>query len=45
MPPLIPRGSLKVMYAGPVSKHHEEQGGYTADFASPSLSALGGARI
>ena len=40
-PPLIPRGSLKVMYAGPFSKHREERGGYFADFASQSLSALG----
>lgn len=33
------------MYAGPFSKHREERGGYTADFASPSLDELGDEHI
>ena len=44
-PPLIPAGPLRVEFAGPFSKQERFRGGYSADFGSGSLDALGGQRI
>jgi hypothetical protein len=44
-PSLIPRGRVKVINAGAYSTMREYRGGYFADFASRSVSELGGEHI
>jgi hypothetical protein len=44
-PPLVPAGRLKVLYRGRSLGREGPAGGYSADFASPSLGRLRGRRV
>lgn len=44
-PPLVPTGSLRVLYSGPSLGRDSGGGGYSADLASRSLGRLGGRRV